>query len=78
MIVYLSKEGLEGEWPGLAYIRSFTHVAMELSISPHYNINFSLLLSWHPNTTKIIKLSFVMYTYFNFGNIYNIDSSFKL
>ncbi len=77
-IVYVSKEGLEGERPGSTYKKSFAHVAIELSISPRYNINFSLLLSRHPDNTKIIKFSFVIYAYFNFGNIYNMDSSFKL
>jgi hypothetical protein len=75
--VYVSKEGLEGGLPGSAYRRSFVLVAIELSISPRYNINLSLLLSQHPNNTKIIKFSFVMYAYFNFGNIY-MDNSFKL
>jgi hypothetical protein len=65
MIVYVSKEGLEGEWLGSAYRRSFGHVAIELSISARYNINFSLLLSQHPDNTKIIKFSFGVYAYFN-------------
>ncbi len=63
--LFMSKEGLEWEWPSSAYRRSFGHVTNELSISPRYNVNFSSLLSRHPDNTKIIKSSFVMYAYFN-------------